>query len=89
MTLIFIFLTLYSFSEREVEAGKLQTEVQEKTLVVNKISRIAKDKDQEIKLWEERYAKSTTSHDDEVKKLDSRLAGKQFFTYDRFGFPVL
>ena len=54
----------------------LQTEVKEKTLVVHELSRIAKDKDQEIKLWEDRYAKSTTSHDNEVKKLDSRLAGK-------------
>ena len=69
--------------------GTLQTEVREKTLVVDEISPIAKDKYQEIKLWEERYAKSTTFHDDEVKKLDSRLVGKQFFTCDWFGFPVL
>ena len=61
---------------------KLKIKDGEKTLIVHEISRIAKDKDQEIKSWEERYAKSTASHDYEVKKLDSRLAGKQLFTCD-------
>ena len=65
---------------------KLKTEAKEKTMVVHEISRIAKEKDQETKSWEERYAKSTASHDDEVKKLDSRLAGKQVFTCDQFCF---
>ena len=85
----FSFSNSYSFSEKEVEMGKLEIKDREKTLIVHEISRIAKEKDQEIMSWEERYAKSTTSHDYEVKRLDSRLAGKQLFTRNQFGFPVL
>ena len=68
--------------------GKLATEVKRKTLVLQEVSRISKEKSQEVKSWEERYAKSTASHDEEVKKLDSRLAGKQVFTCDWFYFSL-
>lgn len=72
----FYFSNSYLFLEKEVEMGNLEIKDREKTLIVHEISCIAKEKDQEIKSWKEWYAKSTTSHDDEVKKLDSRLAGK-------------
>nr|CCI55459.1 PH01B001E05.15 [Phyllostachys edulis] len=63
-----------SSCEKEVEMGKLEIKDKEKTLIIHEISCIAKEKNQEIKSWEERYTKSTASHDDEVKKLNSRLA---------------
>lgn len=72
----FSFSNSYSFLEKEVEVGKLAVEVQEKTLVLHEITRIAKEKDREVQSWEERYIMSTASHHEEVKKLDSRLAGK-------------
>ena len=56
--------------------GRLETKDQEKTLIFNETTRIAKENAKDIRLWEERYAKTIASHNDEVKKLDSRLAGK-------------
>ena len=56
--------------------GRLNTKDQEKTLILNEITHIAKENAKDIKLWEDRYAKIIVSHEDEVKKLDSRLAGK-------------
>lgn len=64
--------------------GKLQTEVGPNALVVNKLSRLGEEKGQKIKSWEEQCTKDAASHDNEVKRLDSQLVGKKYFTYDQF-----
>lgn len=48
--------------------GKVETEVRKKTLVVHELSHIAKEKDQEMKLWEQQSTQKGASHDSEVKK---------------------
>ena len=67
--------------------GKLEIKDQEKSLILNEITRLAKENEKDIKMWEERYAKSTASHEDEVKNLVYQIAGKQIFTCDWFYFP--
>ena len=55
---------------------RLEAEDQEKTLIFNETSRIAKENAQEIRSWEQLYAEAIASHKDVVEKLDARLAGK-------------
>ena len=52
-------------------------------MILNETIRIAKENTKDIRLWEERYEKTIASHNDEIEKLDSRLAGKDFFTCDQ------
>ena len=63
----------------EVELGRLQTKDQERTGMFNEAVRIANKNAEDIKIWEERYAKTISSHDEEIQKLDSRLVGKECF----------
>ena len=72
----FSFCNSCSFSDQVVEMGKLKIRDQEKSLILNEITLLAKENEKDIKMWEERYAKSTASHEDEVKKLHYGLAGK-------------
>ena len=65
------FLTPISHLEIELELGSLQTKDQEKTVLFNEAVRIANKNAEDIKIWEERYAKTISSHDEEIKKLDS------------------
>ena len=76
MTTFFSFSNSFSFLEKDVDMDKLQTDVDLKILVINKLTHISKEKDKSIKTWEGQCAKDAASHDDEVKKLDSRLVGK-------------
>ena len=66
----------FSCLEKEVDMGKLRTEVDSKVLVIHELTRISKEKDKSIKEWEEQCIKDVASHDDEINKLDFRLAGK-------------
>ena len=75
----FPFLTPISFLEMDLEQGRLETEVRDKTLIYNETIRIAKTNAEDIKSWEKRHAETIASHDEEIKKLDSRLVGKKFF----------
>ena len=45
----------------------------------NEAVRIANENTKDIKLWEERHANTIASHNEEIKKLDSQLVGKEFF----------
>ena len=63
----------------DLELGRLETEVKDKSLIYNETVRIAKANAEDIKLWEKRHAEAIASHDEEIKKLDSRLVGKKFF----------
>ena len=69
--------------------GRLQTKDQEKTGMFNEAVRIANKNAEDIKTWEERYAKTISSHDEEIKKLDSRLVGKECFYLFIFLFSSL
>ena len=48
-------------------------------MILNETVRIAKENAKDIKLWEKRHAETIASHNEEIKKLDSRLVGKEFF----------
>ncbi|MGL6081440.1 MAG: hypothetical protein ACRC4N_02900 [Gammaproteobacteria bacterium] len=63
----------------ELELGRLETELRDKTMIYNETVRIAKENAEEIRSWEKKHAETVTSHDEEIKKLDSRLAGKEIF----------
>lgn len=89
MRVLFPFLTPISYLEIEVELGRLQTKDQERTEMFNEAVRIANKNAEEIKTWEERYAKTISSHDEEIKKLDSRLVGKECFYLCMFLFSSL
>ena len=58
---------------------KLETEINNKTLIFNEAVRIAERNAEDIKSWEIKHAEVISSHEEEVKKLDSRLVGKKFF----------
>ena len=58
-------------------------------MIRNETLHTARENAKEIKLWEKRHAETIASHNDEIKKLDSRLAGKDFFTCDHFCFSLL
>nr|CCI55290.1 PH01B001G05.13 [Phyllostachys edulis] len=58
----------------ELELGRLEIKDQEKTMILNETIYITKENAKDIRLWEERYEKTIASHNDEIEKLDSRLA---------------
>lgn len=64
------------FLEKVVEMGRLQTKVNDKALVIHELSCSAKEKNQVIKSWAAQSAKKDASHDNKIKQLDARLAGK-------------
>ena len=63
----------------DLELGRLENELRDKTLIYNETVRIAKANADEVKLWKGWHAETVVSHNAEIEKLDSRLAGKKFF----------
>ena len=61
------------------ELGSLENELRDKTMIYTETVRIAKENAEEIRSWEKKHAETIASYDEEIKKLDSRLAGKEIF----------
>lgn len=73
------FLYSFSYEEKGTNVDKLQAELQPKSLVIEELNRIVREKENALKNWEEHCMKSVAAHEKEKQGLESHLIGRKTY----------